>query len=126
MATLEHFHSFVKLVRLMHNTQQESYKAHNGNRNLIAKAKALETKVAAQLREYPTGQYKEFYEWQERFILLVKRVRSDQAMYYSTKYESVLRRCRESEDILGKSIAWIEYHHPAVFTEAAKQTTLEL
>jgi len=123
--TKEQFHSFVRLVRVMHNTQQESYSSNNSNSNLVAKSKALEGKVSGKLREF-IATVPIFYEWQDRFIHVVKEVRSQQAMYYATKYESVLEKCREKEAILGKAIAYIETEAPQVFGEKVTQATLEL
>lgn len=117
MATKAQFHSFCRLVRLMHQKQQESYKVGNSNRSLVAQCKQLETKVGAQFREYPTGQYHMWYEWQERFIQLVKKMRAEQELYYSTRYDAVKIRCKQLEAQMDQSIAWIEAQHPEVFKD---------
>lgn len=121
--TKEQFHSFVKLVRLMHNKQQESYSSNNSNANIIAQAKALEAKVAGKFKEF-TDTDTLHYTWQARFVALVKEVRAQQAMYYSTKYDSVLQKCKALESKLRDAIIWMETKHPEIFEPQAKQTTL--
>lgn len=118
----EQFHSFIKLVRLMYNKQQDSYKAHNGNKNLVAQAKALETKVAGKLRDVQAAQ--SFYTWQPRFIVVVKEMRAEQEMYYASKHDTVLQRCKQKEATVGTAIAYIETHFPQVFAEISKQAEL--
>lgn len=109
------FHSFVRLVRKMHHAQQDSYNAHNRDKQKIAVAKALEQKVSKQLCDYPTG-FTPIYDWQILFINIVKEVRSAQAMYYSTKYESVFQRCKKAETRLGNSFEYIQKTNPEVLT----------
>ena len=121
--TKEQFHSFIKLVRLMHHKQQESYSVRNSNSNIVAQAKALEAKVAGKFREFIQTD-SQFYEWQNRFVALVKEVRALQAMYYSTRYESVLEKCRAIETKLTNSIIWLEKNHPQIFEPIEKQTSL--
>lgn len=115
MATKAQFHSFCRLVRMMHNKQQESYAVSNSKRELVAQCKQLEIKVSGKFREYPTGNYHMWYDWQERFILLVKKVRAEQELYYSTRYDAVKMSCRSLETQLGESIRWIENQEPQVF-----------
>lgn len=118
------FHSFVKLVRLMHNTQQECYKSRNNDKNLVAKAKQLEKKVGLQLIELKSTPI--YYEWQALFLHIVKSTRAEQAMYYATKYIAVLERCQALEKRLGDGILHIEKHNPEVFQEElhTKQASL--
>jgi hypothetical protein len=124
MASQAQFQAFVRLVRKMHEVQQECYRESNSNGNKIAQAKSLEQKVSAKLREFPAGQYQPFYDWQLRFVQLVAEVREEQGMYYATKYETVLNRCREKEATLAKSLQWIAVKHPEFFADQSKQTSL--
>lgn len=122
------FHSFVRLVRKMYHAQQDSYAAHNRDRNKIAIAKALEAKVSAELVDYPTG-FTPIYEWQILWISIVKEVRSSQAMFYShyAQHESILQRCKAAEARLGNSFIFIEKTNPEVLTdELPVQQTLSL
>jgi hypothetical protein len=121
--TKDQFHSFIKLVRLMHNKQQESYSARNNNANLIAQAKALELKVAGKFKEFIDSD-PQHYDWQSRFVKLVKEVRAQQAMYYATRYDSVLEKCRATESKLREALAWLETKHPQIFQPIATQASL--
>ncbi|MBK8145952.1 MAG: hypothetical protein IPK62_13685 [Bacteroidetes bacterium] len=121
--TKDQFHSFIKLVRLMHNKQQESYCARNNNANLIAQAKALELKVAGKFKEFIDSD-PQHYDWQSRFVKLVKEVRAQQAMYYATRYDSVLIKCRAAESQLSEAIKWLESKHPQIFQPLAIQSSL--
>lgn len=121
--TKKEFHSFVKLVIKMYNTQQESYKKRNGDSNLVAKCKALENRVSKGLADY-REKTEIFYKWQQRFIEVLKQLRAEQAMYYATKQANSLARCKQHEQSLGNAIIYINTHSPEVFEEEAKQTTL--
>ncbi len=121
--TKKEFHSFVKLVIKMYNTQQDSYKKWNGDSNLVAQARALEKKVSDKLCDFKPNQ-DVFYNWQPLFLQIVKYVRAEQAMYYATKHDNVLARCKGYESRLGNAIIYINTHSPEVFEEEAVQTTL--
>lgn len=107
----------------MHNKQQESYSVHNSNANIVAQAKVLETKVAGKFKEFIDTE-NQHYEWQGRFVALVKEVRAQQAMYYATRYDSVLLKCRAVESKLQEALAWLETKHPQIFEPLATQKSL--
>jgi hypothetical protein len=122
--TKAEFHSFIKLVRKMHCAQQECYKERMMNSNSIAKARALEGKVTDNLVKIK-GKREEYYDWQELFIRRVKELRSEQAMYYATRYPAVLERCKEKEASLAKAFEYIDLHAPEIFEKPAEQSKLE-
>lgn len=125
MATIHNFHSFIKLVRLMYTEQQNYFKQGSGDKNLLHKCMKLEAKVDKQLHEFHP-QSQSFYEWQGKFIALLRLLRTEQKLYFQTRANGAYQRSRSLETNLSNWIEYLEKQYPKIFVhvEEAKQTNL--
>lgn len=124
---IHQFHSFVKLVRKMHSCQQDYFlRGRIGSENALSQAKALEKRVDQQIRLF-NPETPNFYEWQPNFLALIKGLRSQQTLYFETRYDSVKMRCKKMEAELDKSFVFLKQNFPNVFVhiETAKQQSLD-
>lgn len=117
------FHSFCRLVDTMHDSQQQSYKLYNSDRNLVAKCKSIESKVSLKLCDFKSNTER-FYTWQDDFIHIVKLVRSNQELYYQTRYESHKNKAKEYESKLGDMLNIIRREAPYVLSDQNTQISL--
>lgn len=114
MATIHNFHSFIKLVRLMYNEQQNYFKKGSGDGNLLHKCMKLEAKVDKQLHEFHP-QSQQFYEWQEKFVGMMRSLRTDQKFYFQTKGDGAYARCKAIEANLAEWLEYLEKQYPKIF-----------
>lgn len=118
--TKERFHSFVKLVRLMHTVQQDFFlRGKIGAPNAMAQAKVLEKKVDLFLKQFNPAT-PEHYTWQPNFLALVKALRSEQKLFFETRYDAVKMRCKKMEAELDKCFVQLETSEPQVFRYSPK------
>lgn len=125
MATIHNFHSFIKLVRLMYNEQQTFFKQGRRDSNLQRKCMQLEAKVDKQIHEFHP-QTTCFYEWQPKFIQLIKALRIEQKMFFQTRSEGSYTRSKGYEKNLDDWLTYLETKYPNIFihVEEAKQKQL--
>lgn len=111
----EAFHSFIKLVRLMHATQQDYFlRGRVGAENALSQARALEKKVDEFLKKF-NPETPVFYPWQPNFLALVKALRMEQKNYFQTRYDAIKMRCKKMEAELDKCFVGLESSEPQIF-----------
>ena len=121
--TKDTFISFVRLVKKIHNQQQEANDKGHGYLNALAASKAICEKMDAQCKLIDKNQ--EFlYEWLPRFVHYVREWRKEQKLYQETQYDSGLQKCRDLDRILERGFMHIKSNSPEVLTNPNNQTAL--
>lgn len=113
--TQEQFHSYVRLARFWFFTFKEKGQGD-------AQFKQLTQKLEAKHREFTTGTTP-WYEWQQGFVNLVKKMNSDIREYSLTGYDSSRMRMKQTQESMDKGIAYISAHFPKVFDQTTSNQT---
>lgn len=113
--TKEQFHSYVRLARFWFFTFKE--KGYGD-----AKFKQLTLKLESKHREFTAGTTP-WYDWQQGFVNLTKKMNSDIREYSLTGYDSSRMRMIQSQESMDKGIAFISNKYPEVFDQTTSPQT---